>query len=130
MANFRNLANFTFSQCYYWRFLSPSMVSGSPSFVGFTWLARFVIAKAMLHLSFPLAVFAFHGADQVTLIVESSPGFKFPFHAVWENSPSQFHFTVEKSACFTLWEVEESARFASTISFCRGGVGSFGVVNW
>ena len=84
----------------------------------------------MLRLSFSLVVFAFHTADQVTLIVECSPSFKFPFHAVWENSPSQFHFTVEKSAHFTLWEVEESARFANIISFCRGGVGSFGVVHW
>ena len=73
----------------------------------------------MLRLSFALAVFAFHAADQVTLIVECSPGFKFLFHAVWENLPSQFHFTVE-----------ESARFANTLSFCHGGVGSFGVVNW
>ena len=84
----------------------------------------------MLRLSFALAVFAFHAADQVTLIVECSPGFKFLFHAVWENSPSQFHFTVEESSRFTLWEVEESAHFTNTLSFCRGGVGSFGVVNW
>ena len=84
----------------------------------------------MLRLSFSLAVFAFHAADQVTLIVECFSGFKFPFHAVWENSPSQFHFTVEKSAHFTLWEVEESACFTNTLLFCRGGVSSFEVVNW
>ena len=130
MANFHILANLKFWQCYFWRFLSPSMVSWSPSFVGFTWLPSIVIAKAMLHLSFSLAVFAFHAADQVTLIVECFPGFKFPFHAVWENSPSQFHFTMEESACFALWEVEESTCFANTLSFCCGGVSSFGVVNW
>ena len=84
----------------------------------------------MLCLSFSLAVFAFYAADQVTLIVECSPGFKFPFHAVWEIFPFQFHFIVEESARFTLWEVEESARFTNTLSFCRAGVGSFGVVNW
>ena len=126
MANFRILANLTSCQCYFWRFLSPSMVSWSPSFVGFTWFPSIVIAKAMLRLNFSLAVFAFHAANHVTLIVECSPGFKFPFHAVWENSPSPgFKFMFH-----ALWEVEESARFANTISFFRGGVGSFGKVNW
>ena len=73
----------------------------------------------MLRLNFSLAVFAFHVADQVTLILECSPGFKFPFHAVWENSPSPgFKFMFH-----ALWEVEESARFANTFLFFRGGVG-------
>ena len=84
----------------------------------------------MLRLSFSLVVFAFHAADQVILIMECSLGFNLAFHTVWENFPSQFHFTMEESAHFMLWEVEESACFANTLSFFRGGVGSFGVVNW
>ena len=52
MANFRILANLTFCYCYFWRFVSPSMVSLSPSFVGFTWLPSIVIAKANVTFEF------------------------------------------------------------------------------
>ena len=94
--------------------------------LNFTWLPHIVIAKAN-HTNLEKTVqITFHVANQVTLIVECSSGFKFPFHAVWENFPSQFHFTMEESAHFMLWEVEESACFANTLSFFRGGVGSFG----
>lgn len=64
VANFHILANLMFFQGYFWRFMSSSMVSWSPSFVGYTWLPRIVIAKAN-HANLAKTIqITFHTVDQ------------------------------------------------------------------
>ena len=116
MVNFCILANLMFCQCYFWQFLSPSMVSYSPSFVGFTKLPSIVIAKA--NVTFEFFPSGIH-------LSRSRPGNAY-------------------RGMFTGFQVSVSCgmgEFAIPVSFYHGGVGSFhvmgiggvssfGMVNW